>query len=60
MPDHSEFFKEFNPEEQLCLLEVAHQALGDADVFDELVQKMDIADEELADVRDRLYDYLSD
>lgn len=42
------------PEEAIVLFEAARIALADAEVFDMIADKMDIADSDLAEIRDKL------
>lgn len=44
----------FNESEMLVLMEAARIGFRDADDFDEIADKLDIADEDLCDLRDRL------
>jgi hypothetical protein len=49
----------FTGEETLTILEAARVAMTDADVFNMLADKMDIADDELARLREKLTERMS-
>jgi hypothetical protein len=47
----------FSEEEQSILFEAAMVALSDAETFDNIAVDMDLSDEEMVRVRDRLQQY---
>lgn len=47
-------FTGFTQEEILTILEAARVGMADADVFDMLAEKMDIADDEMIRIREKL------
>ena len=42
------------PEEAIVVFEAARIALNDSDIFDKIADQMDIADSDLAEIRDKL------
>ncbi len=44
----------FSDDEQVTLLEAARVALADADIFDQLAEDLDLADDELVQLREKL------
>ena len=47
-----------NERDTLACLEIARAALADADLFDDMALTLDLSDDEMSDLRDRLEDYL--
>lgn len=45
---------DFTKEENLTILEIARVALADADIFDYIADKMDIADSELKNLQEKV------
>lgn len=50
----------FAPEETLVILETARRALSDADIFDELAGKHDMADDQLKALQEKLQHVMDD
>ena len=50
----------FDHEEILTLMECASVALADASVFDFIVEKLDISDESMIELREKLHNYLNE
>lgn len=48
----------FNEEETLVILEVARQSLCDADVYEGIAEQLDLSDEYLFALRDKLMSHL--
>jgi len=49
----------FDKEETEIICEAAAHAFADAEMFDKIAEYLDIADEELVKIRERLNDYLN-
>lgn len=49
---------DFTTEEQLIILEAARIALSDADIFDSLADQMDVADDVLKEIQEKLSSYM--
>ena len=50
--------KTLTKEDRLVIYEAARIVLSDAEIFDEIADKMDMADSELLTVRDKLQEYM--
>ena len=49
---------EFTKEEQIILLEAARIAFADADIFDGIADHLDLSDETMIELREKLQKYL--
>lgn len=49
----------FTDEELLCIFEAARIGLADAETFETIAENMDLADEVMVPLRDKLHDYLN-
>ena len=50
----------FSNYEMLVLFEVAQTALADADIFDDMAEKLDIADAEMVKIQEKLSTFLEE
>lgn len=50
----------FSPDNIVNLLEAARVALADADIFDELADQMDLSDDEMVALRDKLQTFMDE
>lgn len=50
--------RHFTGEELITLLECARMGIADADNFDDLADRLDISDEEMTKLRDKLHTFM--